>query len=275
MRRLVPVLILVLTLVAGACRDGSGSNREALVEAPSKTAAAETSRIALDVDIDGGSRSGTFRGEGVYAFRTGNGRLELDLSALGLTGSQGKAEMLLLGELIYVKLPVDLPQLAARPWVKVDLDQLGQQTGIDTGSLNQLRYSDPTSLMRLLRLITGDVEEEGSEQVRGVETTRYRTELDLAKAREQMPPELLRLVDQLGQQKLPIEAWVDEEGRLRRFRQVADLSKANLTGPAAGATGTVVTTFELHDFGVQVDVKPPPAEQVSDLAALLGGAPSG
>ncbi|MDP9070171.1 MAG: hypothetical protein M3N68_02560 [Actinomycetota bacterium] len=270
MRRRVLVVIIAVIAGVGAC-GGERSAREILIDAPGKTLAEQTSSIDIVVEVAGGRRSGSFRGQGVFDYRAQQGRLSFDLAQFGLPGSRGRAEMLLFRELVYLKLPIDVPELAARPWVKIDVNRLGEQSGL--GNLGQLQNSDPSAYIRLLRSVSGEVEDEGSEKVRGVETTHYRTVLDLDEAKRQLPPEIGRIIDQLGTRQLPTDAWVDEDGRLRRLRHSVDLAKVKAP-PAAGEAleGTVTTTYELHDFGVKVDVAPPPPDQVSDLASLLAGA---
>ena len=270
MRRGVLVVVIAVILGVGACSDGR-SGRETLVDAPDKTLSERTSSIDIVVEMGGGRRAGAFRGQGVFDYRDQQGRLRFDVAQFGLTGSRGRAAMLLFRELVYVKLPIDVPELGARPWVKIDVNRLGEQAGL--GSLGQLQNSDPSTYVRLLRSASGKVEEEGTEKVRGVETTHYKTELDLDEAKPQMPPEVARIIDQLGTSKLPTEAWVDGEGRLRRLRDIVDLAEVKAPAPGGEALeGTVTTTYEFHDFGVKVDVAPPPPDQVSDLAALLAGA---
>ena len=272
MRRRVPVLFLTVSLALGGCAGGP-SGRDVLVAAPDKTAAALTSSVDYELTLQGGDREGSFNGQGVFDFADRRGRLSFDLSQLGVSGSRGRAEMLLLGNLIFLRLPLDLPQLGNRPWVKIDLSSLGQQSGLTLGSLGQLQKTDPTSFMQLLRAVTGDVEDKGKEKVRGVETTHYATELDLDEVRRLTPPEVSGLVEETGSDTLPVEAWVDGDGRLRRMKQTADLSKA--TNPELRGVGTVMTTLELSDFGVPVVVEVPPPDQVSDLAALTGGTGGG
>jgi hypothetical protein len=62
--------------------------------------------------------------------------------------------------------------------------------------------------------------------------------------------------------------WIDDEGRMRTMLQTIDLSKV---AGAEGGAGALTTTFELYDFGTDLDVKPPPADQVGDGTALLAG----
>jgi hypothetical protein len=52
-----------------------------------------------------------------------------------------------------------------------------------------------------------------------------------------------------------------------------DLSKSKVPGAEdAAATGTAKVSMEFYDFGKDVDVAIPPADQTIDLAELLGGA---
>lgn len=272
-------LALVLALAAGACGGGGPSSRAIVVAAPARTMAQKTSSVELDVGVTGGRAATSFHGQGVFDYQAGRGRIDFDLSSLGLTGSRGLAQMLLLGDVIFVKLPVDTPELSTRPWVKVDVNKLGEQSGINLASLRQLQNNDPTVAMQFLRGAAG-VKKVGKEKVRGVETTHYRTTLDLLEVRKRVPADVkddvTRIVDQLGARRLPTEAWVDAGGRLRKLEQTIDLSKATTPGlDGQVPSGIATTVFELHDFGVKVDVQEPPPDQVSDLASLVAGGGSG
>ena len=273
MRRRLLVLVLAVTLVAVGCSQEE-SPQEVLTSAPGQTIAERTSRLDLEVDVSGGRAAGTFRGGGLFDYRGQRGRIDLDLSTVGIPSPGGRAELLLLGDVIFVKLPLDLPELAGRPWVKVDVNQLGRQAGVDLSSLRQLQNNDPTPSMQFLEGVE-DAGKVGEETVRGTRTTHYRATLDLAKVRLRVAPEVKddvdRIQEQLGVATIPTEAWVDEEGRLRRFRQRIDLANAKATGlDGQPLSGVVTNTFELYDFGVRVDVREPPADEVSDLATLFG-----
>ena len=278
MRRRLLVLVLAVALVAVGCSPEE-SPQEVLAAAPNQTIAERTSRLDLDVNVTGGRAAGTFRGGGVFDYRAQRGQIELDLSTVGIPAPGGRAELLLLGDLIFVKLPLDLPELAGRPWVKVDVKQLGRQAGVDLSSLRQLQNNDPTPSMQFLEGVD-TAEEVGKETLRGTETTHYKATLDLARVRQRVAPEVKddvdRIRDQLGVEKVPTDAWVDGEGRLRRLRQRIDLANAKTTGlDGQPLSGVVTNTFELYDFGVRVDVQEPPADQVSDLGTLFGGATPG
>ena len=90
-----------------------------------------------------------------------------------------------------------------------------------------------------LRSIAEDVEEVGREEVRGTDTTHYRGLVHLA---EMGAP---REYD-----RFPIEVWIDDAGRTRRYSY-----------QPLGSETTVV--WEFYDFGISVeDLVPPPPEKV-------------
>ena len=130
--------------------------------------------------------------------------------------------------------------------------------------------------MSLLREAAGPLTEVGRERVRDADTVRYRTELDLAKipkpspapgasGKQPDPTAVLRRL--LGDAPLPVEAWVDDQQRIRRLTLVLplpDLTSGTDKSPAGDGApgGTATTTTEYFDFGVAVDVQAPPADQV-------------
>lgn len=273
-----PVLVLVL-LTLGACTDGDGevntsSPQGILTAAPGKTIAAGSSRIAVKAAVDGQTR-GTFDGAGEFEFETERGRLDVDLGPLGLAGA-GRTEVLLDRDNVYLKLGRQLPGLGNKPWLKIDLDAVAGGQGDSIEALRQLQANDPSAVLNYLRGVTGKVTELGVETVRGAATTHYKATIDLAKAAESSPEEvrddLAEVRRQLGESRLPVEAWIDDEGRLRRLRYRIDLAELGDDAPAKGAgTGTATANLELFDFGVDVAVTTPPEGETTDLARLLGG----
>ncbi|MBW3537265.1 MAG: hypothetical protein KY395_05775 [Actinobacteria bacterium] len=267
--RWTPVLTLVLAVAAGAC----GSNGEqVLAGAAQATADAGTSRMAMTVSASAPDGSGatagaedfTMNAEGVIDYDTGHGILKMDLGALGMPGAEGEAEMRLMGSVVYMKVPGT--ELGGRPWVKFDLEALGEDGQGPVPALNPAS-NDPRGVLDALRGVSGEVEEVGAEDIRGVATTHYRAEVDLDKAQAEVPEERRAdfeiFSEQLGIDTLPIDVWVDDEGRARRFSY-------ELETPAAGETpaSAVNLVIDLYDFGVEVDVQPPPSAEVTDYGEL-------
>ena len=97
---------------------------------------------------------------------------------------------------------------------------------------------DPSRSIAYLRSVSTEVAPNGTEKVRGDRTTRHRATVDLGRA--EGPPGYL----------FPLEASVDDAGRTRRLRY-----------SPLGSPETMVV-WELYDFGIPVDITPPPLEKV-------------
>jgi hypothetical protein len=72
-------------------------------------------------------------------------------------------------------------------------------------------------------------------------------------------PELKAQIDKIvavsGISRVPVQVWIDDDGFVRRMTQTLD--------------GMTMTT-ELYDFGTDVSVEEPPANDVVDFSALMG-----
>jgi hypothetical protein len=275
---------VAVALSVGACSGGGdeaadpGSPRGVLAAAPARTIEAGSSKVALVASLEGQTR-GTFDGQGELEFGAERGRLEVDLAPLGLAG-EGRTMVLLDGDVVYIELGRRLPGLSDRPWVRIDLDGLKDGQGDNIEALRQLKANDPSAVLNALRGVTGQVTEVGAEDVRGTPTTHYRATVDLNAAKEASPEsardDLDEVVRQLGTERLPVEAWVDAEGRLRRLRYTVDLADLADDAPAKGVgEGRSTATLELYEFGAPVTFQAPGPSEVTDLAELLGTGAAG
>jgi hypothetical protein len=252
-RRLVAAAVALLAVLA-ACGSGSGSSAAEIVrEAPTKTAAAGSARLAMNLTLSSGALSGTVAGEGVIDLKNGLGAISLDLNSLSGSLANGKVEAVLGPDGIFVKLPGVAP--ATKPWIKLDLSSLAGQAGVNLGSLGQLQSADPSQALQFLKGAVGDMKKVGSEKVRDADTTHYRGTLDLQKAAASAPA-ASTAVSALGTSSVPTDVWIDGEGRMR---------KMILTVPSGAAE------FEMYDFGTPVDVKEPLPSEVTDLVSLFSG----
>jgi hypothetical protein len=60
------------------------------------------------------------------------------------------------------------------------------------------------------------------------------------------------------------DVWIDDDELVRRMR----LAYQDMQF-APGQQGDMTMTMELYDFGVEVEVEPPPANEVIDLQELI------
>jgi LppX_LprAFG lipoprotein len=285
MRRAAVVFAALLLLVAVGCGGDGGSTaqaptgtepsstvpsessaQEAVLQAGSKTQAAESARISFTGTMSGGPASGTIEGEGAFSGR--QGRMTMDLSGLsGGVGLSGEMEMIFDELVFYMKFPAAMTQglPGGKEWVKFDLAELGEQEGFDLQQMMQLSGTDPSQSLDLLRAAGTDFREVGEEEVRGVSTTHYEGTVDLEKVAEQVPPEAResyrKLMELSGQGQIPMDVWIDDEGMTRRIAYEQKL----------GDGSTMALTQEYFDFGADVDVEPPPDDEVLDITDLMSG----
>jgi hypothetical protein len=59
--------------------------------------------------------------------------------------------------------------------------------------------------------------------------------------------------------EMPVDVWIDDDGLLRRMSM--DMSVAGQTAHLQ---------MEIWDYGVDVNVEAPPADQVGDMGSMLG-----
>jgi hypothetical protein len=245
------------------------------MQAADETSAAGSYRASFEMTMSGvAPQPVTMTGDGIFDSSARQGRMTMDMSKLGAASGQdlGEAEVIFDDFVLYMRFPfLTRLQPSLKPWLKIDIREFGKQQGLDFGQLSQLNQ-DPSQTLQYLRAASGDVEEIGREEVRGVETTHYGMTVDLRKVVEQAPEGLRgqlrasidQLIEQSGVSNVPTEVWIDDDGLARRLR---------LTYPdmrfAPGQQGDMTMEMDLYDFGVDADVKPPPKDKVTDLQELM------
>ena len=78
-----------------------------------------------------------------------------------------------------------------------------------------------------------------------------------------MKPSIDQLVDQSGISRVPVEVWIDDDGIVRRMKQT-------FGGNSSGLQMNMTMTSDLYDFGTDVNVEEPPADEVVDFSELTG-----
>jgi hypothetical protein len=233
----------------GAKKTTTGAENAAIVAAaPDATAKAGTTRMTLSLTVKSGTQTAPITGNGSYDYKKRIGELTLVLPAQ----FGGTMHEIINGNLLYLR----LPQLSPKYYV-IDVDKLTD----GTGTFSQLGNADPSAALETLRGVTSDVQNIGTETIRGAKTTHYRGTLDLAKAAEKAPVAVRqRLLQQLKTVKsAPFDAFIDDEGRLRKMT----------THIVLDSTSYVDTNVEMFDFGAPVRVAIPPKSQTTDGAELL------
>ncbi len=298
MRVTAAAAFAALALVAAGCGSSSGSGIPAppaaqggarfLASAATKSTATPSMKTDLTVtmlssQLPGGRMQLTATG----ALDNANHRMNMRIDMSKLVSQLGAAASALgsgndwVGEevgdfgggrgVVYMRLPA-LTRLmpGGKPWIKIDLNALGKQAGIDLSQFTQLG-TDPSRMVDWLRTVSGDVTTVGTEKLDGVDTTHYRATVDLSKYPGLVPADqreaVQKAVDQLTNaahiSTFPVHVWVDQDGLVRQVRAV-------LTETIQGQTVNVVTTERFYDFGTPVDIQLPAENQVTDISTLAG-----
>jgi hypothetical protein len=176
-------------------------------------------------------------------------------------------EIITIGETTWLRFPLFTMMLGteAGQWLEIPEDEAGDLTaGFGLGD----QANSPTAFLEQFRDAEVDVEELGTATVRGVETTHYRLLIDVDAVAAQLPPEEQAEMEATfgGQDLLPVEVWVGDDGRLYRYR--SELTSAMADDPDVESA---VMEVEFFDYGAEVAIAPPPADQVTRLDDL--GAP--
>lgn len=163
-------------------------------------------------------------------------------------GQMGDMEAIMVDDTMYMKMPAAAGGAAGK-WMKMSVkDAMGGQTGGGMGALD---------LRKSLELFTEgvqSVQSKGGESIDGVDTTHYVVTADL-----EAISNLIGSGADTAQlpRTITYDIWLDGDGRFTQMK--ADMQ----------AAGKIV--MNLTDWGTEVDIKAPPANQVTEMPATGTG----
>ena len=247
-----------------------------LRDAAEATSQVTTMKMAMTMTTTGMPMFGdmVFTYEGAFDNETGRGHMTVDMGdVMEMLGEgSGQMEMVIDGDSVYVQSELFSSLADGKPWVRMDQEGLGA-TGSELGVGMQ---GDPTSFLDFLEGVGDEVETVRREELRGVPTTHVRTDIDMAKLLEEASEEdraeyeeslegLGGAADAFG--SIPVEAWVDDNGYVRRYIMTFDMGAALEESEEMGDIGdlTMSIDIELYDFNEPVEVEVPDPSQVGDL----------
>ncbi len=277
------ISLVALAVVAGACGGGGGdqSPADAIAAASVNTTEAGSAKVSIastttipEALAGGGPTSIEFGGEGSVDYENQIGEMTMDMSDMGgaAGGPQmGDMNMVFEGTMIYMQFDLLAQQLPeGKSWVRFDLTTIAEELGVDVSQFTQFSNNDPTAALKYLEGAT-DLEEVGSEEVRGEETTHYEGVVDLQKAADNVDDEELskafeQVIEVGGQEEIPLEVWVGDDETIRRVLYAFE------TPAGQGSTETLSSelSMDFFDFGTEVDVTIPPDDETVDLQELMG-----
>ena len=272
------VLSLLCLAVCTAALVGCGGDTlsfDPVANAASKTAESTSSRVdfTATMNVDGVGWM-AFSGSGVFDGHSRSGALNMRFTLPAeaqaqLGGADPTMEMIMDGRhglVMYMRSPL-FRTFGANKWLKVDMAKMAKKEGVDLSTLMNANQADPSQTLHMLMAST-DAHPAGYDHVRGVFTTRYTLNIDLARLAKDNK-ELRKTYEAVrkltGITSYPAEAWIDDQGRVRKLK--IDMS---FNAPTGGAY-TMSMTEELYAFGIKVDVRPPASSEVIDAASILGG----
>lgn len=280
--------LLVLAGATAGCGGGT-SAATLLARAPDKTLAAKTAQFSVDATAAASGQTITERGDGVVDF----GAHEVDV-VFGRPADSGQPDRqlrtIIIGGDIWSTTPPSLKSghPDAKPFVHTTT------AAVSANPLAQLSQpDDPTRVLGELKGIQGaGIKKTGKEKVRGFDTTHYTGTVDLASVAAKDPgaePQAAALQKLLNTNIVPVDVWLDKDGRVRRVRmtlqhiKIASAATPATTTTVAGQAATtpstastgglqvdLVLTNEFAAFGTVVNVTAPPADQVMEAPATKG-----
>jgi hypothetical protein len=269
------ILALVGGVIAVATR-GEGHEVLTLAEAAEKTQGQHTARVEFTTNLPlAGLGGAEVLATGEIDFDHKIVHYSMDITeALKATTADvpagaGKITAVGHGLSVYMNMAVfdQVPSLKGR-FMKIDLGQTIGTFGVDLDKVAEFENSGPLSALAKLQALSATVEDLGKEDVRGVTTTHYRTTYDF----EKVYRERGAVTDEAGFKKLldlyssttsTSEAWVDDDGLVRRTVNVLPLK-----------AGVQTVKAEFFDFGIKVNTQVPSdadAFSLDDLQRLTGG----
>ena len=268
---------------------GSAAQVAVLAAASAETTTAGPVKLALTMELllPGSSDRVNISLEGAFDAANERGRFVVDygslLASIGPGSEQVSAflpdRLIFVEQVLYLRMP-NLEQVVpgSKKWLKLSAEELAAQQGLDITDVDQLGQAnstqllaDPAQILALLESLEGSVEEIGAGTVRGQDATHYRATIDMTKLAAAAPPDQqavleaqLAQLSELGLDQLPIEVWIDGQGRIVR------LSSAIAVPDTGAGAGAVSLDLELYDFGAPITIKTPDETKVGSIDTVVG-----
>jgi hypothetical protein len=256
--------LAIVGVIVALLAPSNGTVLDPVANAADTTAAAGSAEFGISGSITTGGQNVPLQGSGALDMRNARMRMSLTFPIPGYGSLQ--MDEIFDGNAFYMHFPDSLAQRlpGGKSWMKVDLAALGKASGVDLKQMMQANQSNPADMLKALKAV-GDSHLVGDENIGGAPTKHYQANIDLNKAAERIPDKktvenVKQMFKSSGVSTIPIDVWIDRAGRVRR---------QSLKFSAPGQA--IDMTIEFTRFGVPVDTTPPPADQVLDAGALLGG----
>ncbi|MBB4714168.1 hypothetical protein BJ965_004050 [Streptomyces luteogriseus] len=237
--------------VAGDARGGDAV--VALRKAPDRLIGAGSSRARTSMEMAAGGTRVTIRGAGVYDYRKRMGQLKVLLpqDPAGVVERRPITELLAPGALFMKNRGAGVPR---DKWVRVDTRTLSDGNLVTGGA------TDPFTAAEVL-LGTRTATYVGRTEVAGTGVRHYRGTAHLGDAARRASDgnkgPLKAAAEGFATAEVPFDAYLDDEGRIRKVRHRFSFLNGQQKRPVAVASTTL-----LYDFGASVRVRLPRADDI-------------
>jgi hypothetical protein len=256
--------ILIGALVVFAWQQGgsggAGGPLNAIAKAAEKTQSQPGGRMTMRAVVSSPGRPAplTVTGEGAFDSRE-RARAVLRFPSPD-SGDQVTMDMVSDGNVVYMRSSVFGALPDGRKWMSLDV-ALGDEVEMPAPA-----EGNANGELELLEAASGDVDEIGKEDVRGVSTTYYRGTISVSeqvkRLREEGADELASVAEEHGS-PARFEVWIDADGLVRRMRLVQ--AHADDKG---GASTTIDMRMDLFDLGIDPEIAVPDSSEVFDATSL-------
>ena len=264
--------------------------------APMDNQATLAEALTKTTEFDSGRMEGSFEISGVEGLPTGTGislpfsgsfdneadafTFTMDMSSMaGDLGGDlpaetadmfGVMEVRQFGDTTYMRWPFFSFLGVQTEWVSMPTED----SGSTTADFAAAAPGNPGDFLSFFGDTDASVEEVGRETVRGVETTHYLAVFDTAKLLEEATPEERAEIEAQGPiplEEMPMDIWIGDDGLV--YRYVVDITGDTVAASPGEGFERMLMTFEMYDWGEDIDIEVPPADQVTDgseFEALFG-----
>lgn len=288
-KSLIAAGAIALVLTASACKDdsessgaapangtaqtgaaaGSGgqkpgglfSNAGGLADLVSKnTEKAKTSKMTMTMDM--GQMKMTMNGEAEY--NGADSKMKMTMNTMGQN-----MDMIYIDRAIYMKMPMGAK--ASKPWVKMTAEQLSKGSGTDLSK--QMEQSDPSHFLDMLEK-NGKILSKTPDQVDGQQATKYAVEVDITKMLNSLGEKTPAGVDTSKVKPVPMNVWLNSDNlpvqiEMDMGAMMKQIATSSGQKAPAGMDNAKMTA-KYSDWGQPVDIKAPPASQVTDKLPGMG-----
>jgi hypothetical protein len=280
MRLASAAVVLCATVALATGCGGSGPEKVTLADiekAAFRTEAVATARVEFRGEVtfnhDHAQRF-EFKGRGVADFETDSAKFNavykfpnaLQEAIKAEFGGPWKANFILDGSegiVLYMRFPYLDGQLPhGKTWLMADIVEIGKRYGLDLDRLKETKQSDPALMLAYLKSAVG-VRKVGTDLVRRDVTTHYSTVVKAETIVEEAPKDQQRAMRKylrlMGIKTYPVDLWVDRDGIVRKLSIELEYKLPS------GEYVKMKLSEEYYDFGVAVNIEPPPAKDVLDI----------